>query len=668
MNLRFSDMLNSARIAMRRAALVVPAALLAMTLAATPAMAAEGEPAILYDGATNELTVNGAYDGSQGPDLFTSFKGLVPGDRITQEIPLEFSNISAGTRLFIQADTSQLSDDAIAALSNMTLTVSFEGDGAFESVPVDAPQEVFAGQDPVHVATFNEPSQATMKLTLYIDPWKAGNELAELGEVTIPWVIQIQEDDGDSDDNEGPISTALTPHASDLVAYEGGMGTDASGNSVGNALPDPEWVNADWDSARVTVANQVWDESNPYWSQGTDGLPFRWVYGSTATDPVTASARVGEYHLMVYPLFDANGEPLVVTVNGKLLVLGDATTETPDGSGYVVTTTDGSDTMVQVREVTDNTAADALATSHFKNVYGEVTAGQALNRALSDAFGGIVTTAFAAPGDSLQSALDGQFTASGTHAGDCDSTVAHAHVAAGTTFVKNGNLDMPVNDDARIGLLWDDFIAGVLGEPEREGVLDDKARAAVGGSFATGEGVQRRFKYLDLVDMNDGNLWVSTADQSSVTIFVPYFEGISSEDTIAVAYFDGLTRDYTLALGQADLDAEIAGTTAHAVKVTKAADGIFFEVPWAEFGPFELMWIDADAGEGPGGDTGQQPGDTGQQPGGDTGNIADDQTDKPHGQLVQTGDYTLMIAGGIAVLALVAIVVGVVLARRKREQ
>ena len=203
---------------------------------------------------------------------------------------------------------------------------------------------------------------------------------------------------------------------------------------------------------------------------------------------------------------------------------------------------------------------------------------------------------------------------------------------------------------------------------EREGVLDDKARAAVGGAFATGEGVQRRFKYLDLVDMNDGNLWVSTADQSSVTIFVPYFEGISAEDTIAVAYFDGLTRDYTLALGQADLDAEITGTTAHAVKVTKAADGIFFEVPWAEFGPFELMWIDADTGEGPGDDTGQQPGDTGQQPGGDTGNIADDQTDKPHGQLVQTGDYTLMIAGGIAVLALVAIVVGVVLARRKREQ
>lgn len=658
MSLRFSDVLNNARMVVLRAAFAVAAALLAMTLAAAPAMAAEGEPAILYDGVTNELTVNGAYDGAGGPDLFTSFKGLVPGDRVTQEIPLDFSNISAGTRLFIKADTSHLSDEEIAALGNMTLTVSFEGDGAFEAVPVDAPQDVFAETDPVHVATFNEPSQATMQLTLYIDPWKAGNELAELGEVRIPWVVQIQEDDGDSDDDEGPVSTSLTPRAADLVAYEGGMGTNASGDFVGNALPDPEWINADWENARITVANQVWDEDNPYWSQGTNGLPFQWAYGSTATDPVLASARVGEYHLMVYPLVDSAGEPLVVTVDGKLLVLGDATTETPDGSGYVVTTADGSDTMVQVRDVTDNAAADTLATSHFKNVYGAQTAGQSLNRALSDAFGGLATTAFAAPDDSLASALDGQFTANGTHAGDCDNTTAHAHVAAGTTFVKNGNLDMPVNDDAHIGLLWDGFIAGVLGEPEREGVLDAKARAAVGGVFASGENVQHRFRYLDLVDMNDGNLWVSTANQSSVTVFVPYFEGISPEDTIAVARFDGLTRDYTLALGQADLDAEIAGTTAYAVKVTKAADGIFFEVPWAEFGPFELMWIDADAGDEPG----QQPG------GGDTGHIADDRTDKPHGQLAQTGDYTLMIVGGIAVLALVAIVVGVVLARRKREQ
>ena len=38
--------------------------------------------------------------------------------------------------------------------------------------------------------------------------------------------------------------------------------------------------------------NQVWDETNPYWSQGTDGLPFRWAYGSTAADPVAAKRLI----------------------------------------------------------------------------------------------------------------------------------------------------------------------------------------------------------------------------------------------------------------------------------------------------------------------------------------------------------------------------------------
>ena len=160
-------------------------------------------------------------------------------------------------------------------------------------------------------------------------------------------------------------------------------------------------------------------------------------------------------------------------------------------------------------------------------------------------------------------------------------------MAAGTTFIKNGDPDRPVDDDARIGLLWDNFIDGVLGEEDREGVLDAKARAAVGGDFAadSGKTVQNRFKYLDLVDMNDGNLWVATADQSSVTVFVPYFDSMSAGDTIAVAYFDGLTRDYTIDMASADLDAEIASTSAHSLKVTKTSDGILFACPGASLAP-----------------------------------------------------------------------------------
>lgn len=59
---------------------------------------------------------------------------------------------------------------------------------------------------------------------------------------------------------------------------------------------------------------------------------------------------------------------------------------------------------------------------------------------------------------------------------------------------------------------------------------------------------------------------------------------------IAVAYFDGLTRDYTIDMASADLDAEVAAINAHSLEITKGEEGITFEVPYKQFGPFELMW------------------------------------------------------------------------------
>ena len=631
MNLRFMNHRHAAAaIASRVAAVTLAATLGGMAVA--PAAYADPTSTIAYDGAHNEITLDTGDGAATSTDLFASFKGLLPGDTVTQDIELSFSHISAGTRLYIQADTSRLTQAQKNVLAQVEATVSFTGDPVTAAVEPSTPVALFAGADATLVAQVDHAAEVTMHLTLALPGELDNDDFAALdGMAQIPWIITVQEEDGEDGD---PASTALTPHAVDLVAYEGGMGTDATALSVGNALPDPEWANMDWSSARITVDNQVWDETNPYWSQGTDGLPFRWAYGSTAADPVAASARVGVYHLMVYPIEDASGTPVVVTVNGKLLVLGDTSTEA--GDGYVVTTSDGSDVMVQVRDVTDNAAADALATSHFKNVYGEEAS--SLARVLS---GALVSDAFAA--DPTAGALAGEFNALGTHSGDCDSNQPHAHVDAGVGFTKNGKADIPVNDDARIGLLWDDFIPGVLGEASREDVLDAKARAAVGGEFATSDEVSTRFKYLDLVDMNDGNLWVATADGSAVTVFVPYFEGLDADDAVALAYFDGLTRDYTVDMAAADLDAEIAATQAHALEVTKLSDGIVFEVPFAQFGPFELMWID----------------------GADEGGAVDQGHDE---YLTATGDTTFVLVAGIGAVAVVAIIAGVVLARRKRQR
>lgn len=686
MIINHDSMLPCMRTLGHKLAATVAGLALGCTLFAAPAFAADSS--IVYNGGENPTLIVAG----DATNLFVNFDQVVPGDTITQDIDLDFNNISAETRLYIQAldDDSQTltgsnyaENDAALALSQMQLTVAFYDEDGNQitdtsviqqtSYGPDEPQEIFNEADPVHIATVSADTQATMRLTLTI-PTSVGNEANGLADVHIPWVITVENDattGGGDEPGPGPnppsTTDGLTASATN-VAYEGGVGSSAHEARVDN-LPEPEW-GIDWDTAEVTVNGQPWDVAE-------QGLPFQWTYATNEDgeyDVVDYPALRGTYWLLAKPL---DGNPTVV-VNGKVLTFPSAADD------YVVDTSGPYDIAVWVRDVTNDTAADTLDAAFFKDIYGSEPI--SLASALSSLLGGTVAaddeaiTMLAATGDS---AIDGDFTHAGTHGDDCDSTVAHAHVAAATTFIKNGDPDRPVDDDARIGLLWDNFIAGVLGEEDREGVLDAKARAAVGGDFAadSGKTVQNRFKYLDLVDMNDGNLWVATADESAVTVFVPYFDSMSAGDQIAVAYFDGLTRDYTIDMASADLDAEIASTSAHSLHVTKTSDGILFDVPWKEFGPFELLWVDTDASgdtstDEPGNEPGtDEPGTDNpgtDEPGANTPNPGDgtttDQTDKTHTDaLAQTGDTTIAVVGGVALLAIVVLAAGLILRRRQRQ-
>lgn len=645
------------------------ATLLGLSLCAQPAYAAEGDPSITYDAAQDKLTVEGGYGSVGDSDLFASFKNVIPGDVLTQDVELTFSNISAQASLYIKAGTSDLTDDQKAVLDEMELTVTFDGGNVEPTVPADAPQDAFAGEDPVLVARVSSSGAAVMHLKLEVPTSLDNEDFAKLGDgLIIPWIITVEED-GSGGGDPGGDSSDVELVSIDLTAYEGGLGSSSTAGRTDN-LPEPEW-GIDWENAEVKVDGEDWDVAE-------QGLPFKWSYGTTTADgfvPVSSTgALVGTYHLQVEPLEDVDS----VTVDGKLLSFPE------DG---IVTYEDGSDVMVSVRDVTNDTAADELDPDYFKPVYGSASF------SLQGLFDGLFPSTKSAAAGLLGSALDGDFNAAGTHDGSCDVTEPHAHVGAGTTFLKNGQAGAEVKDGARIGLLWDDFIPGVLGDPGREGVLDAKALAAVG--WQDEEGVSNRFKYLDLVDMNDGNVWVATADGSSTTVFVPYFDGISAEDDIAVAYFDGLTRDYTVDMDAANLDQEIQGSDAHALKVTKTSDGILFDVPCAEFGPFDLLWKDADGDEPgtdePGGPDEPGPDEPGpdepgpDEPGGPDGPdtpgepsgpgdadtpAADDQTDRPHTELVaDTGDHLptampLIAAAGAALVALAALL----FRRRRREE
>ena len=150
---------------------------------------------------------------------------------------------------------------------------------------------------------------------------------------------------------------------------------------------------------------------------------------------------------------------------------------------------------------------------------------------------------------------------------------------------------MPVGKNAKIGLLWDNLLENVLGQPARVEKLHEKSLDAIDkDTFDLDGTLHKDFKYIDLVDMTDGNIWVGTR-QNDVTVYYPYPEGVDKEDTITVTWYEGLTRDYTIDMTDSDLDDEIDKTNAHTVNnLRKTETGILFDVPSKQFGPIEVMW------------------------------------------------------------------------------
>lgn len=350
-------------------------------------------------------------------------------------------------------------------------------------------------------------------------------------------------------------------YAEDLSVYEGGLGTGSKGQgAVGNALPEPHW--------QMSFADMNIKVGDQEWSINDQGLPFTWEYRNLETGEVVKdSARAGVYGLYVYPLKDHENE-IVSIGNQQALYL--------PADGWKAA-------EIKVRDITDNESADDLSNDMFKAVYN-------YHSPLAGRLRNMMVFSRALLSDSANSALNGTFDeTTGTHSETCDQSQPHAHVYPGTKFLKNGKTDLPVNAYARIGLLWDDLLDDVLGSQARMDTLHEKSLKALPDTFTSDQAITRKFQYIDLVDMNDGNIWVGTENEN-VTIYMPYTDEMTKDDTIAVTYFDGLTRDYTVNMDQADLDAEIAKSNAHALKVTKTDTGILFDVPSKQFGPFEVMW------------------------------------------------------------------------------
>ncbi|HIZ61659.1 MAG TPA: DUF11 domain-containing protein [Candidatus Gemmiger avistercoris] len=109
-------------------------------------------------------------------------------------------------------------------------------------------------------------------------------------------------------------------------------------------------------------------------------------------------------------------------------------------------------------------------------------------------------------------------------------------------------------------------------------------------------------QYLDLVDAENGNAWLTP--EGEVTVFWPYPAGVTKDTgTIKLYHFEGLDRD----MATGDVMAEINNTDADEVPITRLDDGFTFTT--SSFSPFVLVQ-----------DTTQPSGGEDKPSGGDDGN------------------------------------------------
>ena len=155
------------------------------------------------------------------------------------------------------------------------------------------------------------------------------------------------------------------------------------------------------------------------------------------------------------------------------------------------------------------------------------------------------------------------------------------------TYYINGSQIQVTNQDA-VKLLVDSIVDSDLGEGQyvHDTLLDmAKDENALPSSY---DGVE--FKYLDLVDRSNGNVWVTMGKDDSLTVYWPYPAGTDQDDDFTIIHYEGLDREF-------DLN-NLANQKVDIQKITpeKTAQGLKFTV--SSFSPFALVYDKQTSGGG----------------------------------------------------------------------
>lgn len=163
---------------------------------------------------------------------------------------------------------------------------------------------------------------------------------------------------------------------------------------------------------------------------------------------------------------------------------------------------------------------------------------------------------------------------------------AFASVPSGTTFTINeSSVDLDPDYNPAPSLLFDEVTSrSDAGEPEGTEYADQLGGRAITTAASDLSSPQYEARYLDLVDANNGNVWLKAS--LPVTVYWPYPEGTDSSYDFRLVHFtgDGLDRDVTTG---AIADA-INNAVATSVAVEKLEHGVKFTT--TSFSPFVLVW------------------------------------------------------------------------------
>ena len=326
-------------------------------------------------------------------------------------------------------------------------------------------------------------------------------------------------------EKENIETVTITPETQ--TKYVGG--TDGSGS--GNSFPHPIYLL----NGTALDADDVVEVNGEAWNDATNDYPFTVkYYQNDGTTELTSDETYGDFIVRIEPVDGVEVED--ITIND-----------------HPITFDEG---VLRIRYVSSNTAASENALTSPAVTYK-------------------------ANDDSAKAAARAQVEESGE---------AGVVLPEDTTIHLNGNDAYPypawsADNPYQIALLFDDLL------PRTGGTSQDYADTLLAHADDQGidvDGKDSQFQYLDLVDVNDANAWVSSSEGCDV--FWPYPAGVNKNDDIQLLHFKGLHREYSME-GEANLATQIANSQVEVVKdIEKTDAGIWLYVDHNGFSPFALVW------------------------------------------------------------------------------